>query len=511
MRITNKMMTNNALFNINKNKTNLNALDEQYTSGKKIQRPSDDPIIAVRALKLRTNLSELNQYLDKNIPDARSWLDVTHSSLLAIDESLTKINTYCTQGANDSLTAADRTSIVQNLSQIKGEIYQQGDTNYAGRYVFTGYKTDTSLIFSEKESDTRYTITEKIELPRLEKISYVDGSYALTDYEESAPDLSVFEEAPNLKEAYRIQLSYGNLDNKVPEEITYTYLDINGDEQTATIPIKDLAYLSTDKPDGLNSGPYDVENEVEPHFIKDTGEIILTKDAYEQLRKAKSISITYEKTEFTTGDLRPEHYFDCETVDLDEIGADIADSDKKFTKEDQVIEYEINFKQKLQINTQGSDAIKHVLARKIDEILEAVEAVVQTEGKISEVKKLLADSNNSNEQTQVLNKMLEQLETEQVLKSTIMRSKFQQGMTVSSQEQNTINTALADLGSRYVRLDLTEDRLGSQQVEFEDLKSTNEDADIVDTIIRFNSAQQIYNASLAAAAKVVQNSLLDFL
>jgi len=61
MRITNKMMTNNMMSNINKNKNLLSKLDEQYSTGKKIQRPPEDPIIAVRALKLRTNLSELNQ------------------------------------------------------------------------------------------------------------------------------------------------------------------------------------------------------------------------------------------------------------------------------------------------------------------------------------------------------------------------------------------------------------------------------------------------------------------
>jgi len=45
-------MNNNMMNNINKNKNRLNILDEQYATGKKIQRPSEDPIVAVRALKL---------------------------------------------------------------------------------------------------------------------------------------------------------------------------------------------------------------------------------------------------------------------------------------------------------------------------------------------------------------------------------------------------------------------------------------------------------------------------
>ena len=41
----------------------------QYNTQKKIQRPSDDPTIAARALKYRTTLAEIDQYLT-NIKDA---------------------------------------------------------------------------------------------------------------------------------------------------------------------------------------------------------------------------------------------------------------------------------------------------------------------------------------------------------------------------------------------------------------------------------------------------------
>ncbi len=74
-----------------------------------------------------------------------------------------------------------------------------------------------------------------------------------------------------------------------------------------------------------------------------------------------------------------------------------------------------------------------------------------------------------------------------------------------------MNVAVADIGSRYVRLELTESRLSSQQVDFEDLMSNNEDADIAETYIKLTSAETIYTASLNAASRVVRNNLLDFL
>ena len=113
MRITNKMMTNNMLANINTNKTNMSKLEDKYASGMEIQKPSDDPIVAVRALKLRTNLSELTQYYKKNIPDAKSWMETTESALRNTSEVITKIHTYCVQGANDTLTEEERKSIVE--------------------------------------------------------------------------------------------------------------------------------------------------------------------------------------------------------------------------------------------------------------------------------------------------------------------------------------------------------------------------------------------------------------
>ena len=81
MRITNQMMVNSSISNIQGNKSQLNDLSTQLSTQKKINKPSDDPIIAIRALRLRSSLDEVTQYLGKNIPDASSWLSVTHDAL----------------------------------------------------------------------------------------------------------------------------------------------------------------------------------------------------------------------------------------------------------------------------------------------------------------------------------------------------------------------------------------------------------------------------------------------
>lgn len=490
MRITNRMMTNNMLSNINKNKITMSKLEEQYISGKKIQRPSDDPIITVRALKLRTNLSELEQYYEKNIPDAVSWMKLTESSLETINDALKEINTYCVQGSSDQLTADNRDAIVKNLSQLRDQIYEEGNSNYAGRYIFTGYKTDSSLTFSEDTKNYLYKITENFTGTDIQMVSRVTGGYDLDDYDDPAVK---FDKAPQLETSYILKLSYDNLKDTPIDKIVY------GNDTITNI----TTILSND-PDAYNPADGSV------NFIYDTGELVLSKDIYEKLRKAKDIEVTYEKSDFGKGELKPEHYFNCTRTDTGDTSLKPIDF-KNGKDNKQVIEYEVYYGQKLAINTLASDAISHKIGRDIDDIIKSVSDVKETEDKISEIEKRLKDTNLSNDEIERYKDMLEQLNTELTLRKEVMQSAFARGITSSYNEIDRVNVALADLGSREFRLELIENRLLSQKTDFTELLSTNEDADITETIINFNSAYMIYNASLSATSKLAQNTLLNFL
>lgn len=510
MRITNKMMTNNSMNNINKNKVRLNTLDEQYSTGKKIQRPSDDPIIAVRALKLRTNVSEISQYYKKNIPDAMSWMEVTESALKNVNTVLTDIHTQCTQGSTDTLSKSDRESIIKNLEQMKTQIYQEGDTNYAGRYVFTGFKTNTSLTFKEASLTTPYKITETFAGEDIETISKVSGQYSVSQYNPASPDPTVFASAPSVQESYKLRLSYDNLDSTALDPTKLTYMDTSVtpavQRQFTDAPLSAVVeMISVNDPTAYSPAddPAAVPPATNVHYIPETGELILSKNAYNYLRTQGNgaISVEYSKTNFTKGDLRPEHYFDCTTTN----------PAVTYTKATQNIEYEITFNQKIAINTEGKDAISHGIGRDINEISAAVKDVTSTEDKIVEVDKLLTNPGTTDAQKEALNKLKSQLNTELVLKNDILQTKFASGISSSEKYQSMVNESIADAGSRYVRLELTESRLDTQLVDTTELMSNNEDADIAEVMINYTSAQNIYNASLNAASKIVKNTLLDFI
>lgn len=136
MRITNNIILHNTTGNINGNKVNVNNLNNQMTSQKKIQRPSENPVIAVRSLRLRTTLSEIDQYYENNIPDAESWMKVTETALANMKTILTDIRTQCTYGASDQITADDRKTILTQLEKLRDQVYAEGNADYAGRTVF---------------------------------------------------------------------------------------------------------------------------------------------------------------------------------------------------------------------------------------------------------------------------------------------------------------------------------------------------------------------------------------
>ena len=69
MRVTNSMISNSAQTHIGNAKSSLLKYEEQFTSEKKIQRPSDDPTVAVRSLKYRSTISQIKQYVEKNVED----------------------------------------------------------------------------------------------------------------------------------------------------------------------------------------------------------------------------------------------------------------------------------------------------------------------------------------------------------------------------------------------------------------------------------------------------------
>lgn len=152
MRITNNMMIANMTRNLGNNMSRLSKYQNQLDTGKKIQVPSDDPVVAARALKMRTDVSKVEQY-QKNLGDAQSWLDATDVTLGKIGDVLQKARELTEQAANGTNTPEETQKIGLELKQLRAQVIHLSNSTYAGRYMFSGYKTDQKLI-GDDETDT---------------------------------------------------------------------------------------------------------------------------------------------------------------------------------------------------------------------------------------------------------------------------------------------------------------------------------------------------------------------
>ena len=209
MRITNKIVQNNSLYNININKTNEDTLNTMTSTGKKITRPSDDPVVAIRALRLRSNVAQLSQYYEKNAKDASSWLQVTEDALSTVTSVLTDAGKQATKGANKYLGISDLTTIVTQMSALSDEYYSTGNVDYAGRYVFTGYRTDTSLTFDSATTKAYTGINDEFNASDIGTSSRVLGAYNISTATTGTPT----EAGITQTSVGRIRLSYSDMDS----------------------------------------------------------------------------------------------------------------------------------------------------------------------------------------------------------------------------------------------------------------------------------------------------------
>ncbi len=327
MRMTNKIMRNNSLYNINQNKILEDKLSNQMTNQSKITRPSDDPVVAIRALRLRTNVTTVTQYYDKNAPDADSWLTITGDALNTVGSVLKKLYEQVEDASKKSLKSEDLEIILTQIEALTKEFYASGNVDYAGRYVFSGFRTDTPITFTTenineftKDPDNlkTYVIEESRTYQDITTVSYTDWTDVKTDA--TGNPLGDENDITNTT-LYRFRLSYDDLNltkdaagNVVQPPTNDFELSINGTPTTVT------AYSDAEAAyQAVKDNPGQIA------YIASTGEIVFSEEAYQNPKDVLGINIDsiediqidvkYAKSNWQAGDLNPVHYFHCVATD----------------------------------------------------------------------------------------------------------------------------------------------------------------------------------------------------
>lgn len=145
MRVTNNMLINNMVGYIGKNMKRMEKYQYQLATGKKISVPSDDPVVAARALKLRTDVAEVIQY-KRNTDDARSWMEITEDTIANLGDVLQRARELAVDASNGTKTPDDLQKIKEEIKQLREQAIHLANTAYAGRYIFSGFSTNKPLL-----------------------------------------------------------------------------------------------------------------------------------------------------------------------------------------------------------------------------------------------------------------------------------------------------------------------------------------------------------------------------
>ena len=140
------------LANVQKSTANMSRLQEQISTGKKVNRASDDPAGARKILSLRSEDLRLDQYAS-NIQTATQSLDFSAAALQNTSDIVQRITELTMQGVSDSTDQNGRTIIANEINQLLETIMQSANAERLGRYTFAGTKTTTIPFVASRDSN----------------------------------------------------------------------------------------------------------------------------------------------------------------------------------------------------------------------------------------------------------------------------------------------------------------------------------------------------------------------
>ena len=155
MRVTNNMLISNMMRNLNSSLKRMQRVHNQMSSGKRFSMPSEDPVGVAKSLKVRADLNE-NVQFKKNADDALSWLETTETALMQIKEVLQRARELAVQGANGVLSPEDCQKIAEEVVQLRDQLVSLGNSTYAGKHIFAGYKTNQAPVGLNPDGSLNY-------------------------------------------------------------------------------------------------------------------------------------------------------------------------------------------------------------------------------------------------------------------------------------------------------------------------------------------------------------------
>ncbi len=161
-RITLVGLNSSVIANNQKTLAKLATYQEQLSTGKKLNRISDDVVAARQSLRYRTDENATGKYLD-NIDKSLAFMGATDTSLSEITQLFDQVKSIAVQGANGTQDAASRFALSQAVDSYLTRLVDVSNTVHDGRFIFGGTATTLGKPFAISADGSRVDYTGNLD------------------------------------------------------------------------------------------------------------------------------------------------------------------------------------------------------------------------------------------------------------------------------------------------------------------------------------------------------------
>ncbi len=529
MRITNTMMSDQFLVDANDSLNRLARAQEQVDSTKKISAIDDDPLATMASLKARNKLSSLAEY-QSSISTANSSLKENSTELDSLNTVIQSAYELMSSANSGSKTSDDLKAVRDEMANLRDEVLSISNSSLGTRYLFSG--NSSAKPFSVT-SDGGHLVYNGIDLTEYalrdetaSQLADTDSAYTkitTNQEDETQTTLEMLDSAQTTE--------YQSQNILVPRIISALDGMIQSGKTAAYAASKFGAGVTAAHASALNdsvSALSKLKATLESENSKETGiadQIAAAKEALAELQKDpvnNADAIQKKEQEIATLTSKSGNEYSRSTIDdivknglTDAVTGTVTVKSLKDAYDGAVAAaQDVQADMNGSISTQTDLATENSAVRTVQigttqtvkSSLNGLELmgipVTNVAGKTDEATTKGSDTTNL---YYILDKCVS------VLNGDLDPSLMGQMVTTLQSAQSQVLSLNTDVGSSQNRLSMISDRYVASKLNYASMQSDAEDADMAEAAVTLTTAKTVYNAALAAGAKIVQTSLVDFL
>ncbi len=553
MRVTNNMMIINMMENLNRNLTRMSKDQHRLSTGKNINSPMDDPVGVSKIIKYKSDIAELHQF-DRNARDALSWLEHSESAMVSLGESYHRVSELATQGANGTYGEDDRQMMKSELEQIKSHIVSTANSSFAGRYIFSNFRTDTKLMkedgsynmditsYDMEGAEALYQIgvgeNIKVNTNGVELFGHVPVDNVMTKV---MPDPA--KDSSNLQPGKAATSGSINVEFSQTKDYSSSTIKITVGSEEYTVPSEKMPFLNGSavyptKKQTIIDSLYSAKTAgTPPKTLSEVADVYYDDNAQLKIvSKATGVNSPTNPTTISataTGGTNNPVFFGAEAatdaIPSKAVGSNVLnDADIAAATDKQSFVMTLNGRSEtisIDMSTVNDVAgFKAAMQTAIDAKFPAGANNVTIKVNATAGNPLSFETNDP-AGTSSVNKHDLDVRAVQTQKSKVIEE-LDELITALDNGDNDVISSMIDkfkehtkvllrqrssIGARVNRLELSLNRSSDNKLSFTKLLSNVQDADIAEVIMNMKNSENIYRASLQTGAKVIQPSLMDFL